>query len=186
MAARSLTFFMMPRELRDIVRSASTDLGFVVKGLTGGHLEAVNVAQIGTEECPNEVYLEEGTLSDQPEEGALRDLRRVVLRVPGRQGDVLYLSELAAKSDWLDSSTGQVVRCSAGLVLFDALKKRIKPHLRYPTWARNIMIAGSSTRYRDVGHTEAVRVFSEGGGVLMQEGVLNARFTVAGVEAGAE
>lgn len=180
MATRSLQFFMMPVELRGKLRDICEELDLHVLSERGKEVEEINPDRIGTLASSSDLYLEK--LIPQrdfrhPVDGP-SNLPRLTLRVPGLRDDVLYLTEIAAKSRSSDVSAGEAQKSDGVLGLFDAVKKRLSGHLKRPVWAHNVRGPNTDTVYRSIAYSEGVRRFVACGGTLMQEGVKNVRFSL--------
>ena len=95
--------------------------------------------------------------------------------LPRESGRVLFMSEVAVKTDWTDRVTGERFENRQLLSLFKGVKKEILKDMMEPVLGVNI-VTGASSIDSTVKYTNTARAFFEGGGELMQEGVSNIRF----------
>ncbi len=95
--------------------------------------------------------------------------------LPRESGRILLMSEVAIKTDWIDTATGERCENRQLLSLFKKVKKDLLKDMMEPVLGVNIVTGGSSV-YSTVKYTKAAKALVEGGGELMQEGVNNVRF----------
>ena len=95
---------------------------------------------------------------------------------------VLISAEVVAYSgrwtskDVTDPTTAEILR------LFRLVTKPIRPLLKYPTWAENVVYGGAGA-YRTLGHTEAAARFERAGGALRDRVATNVRYSTSPIEA---
>ena len=109
-------------------------------------------------------------------EPARLGLLQVIL--PRESGQILFMSELAVKTDWVNSVTGERCENTRLLSLFKRVKAELVKGMKEPVVGENI-VTGNSSVYSTIKYTKAAKAFVDDGGELMQEGVNNVRFRPA-------
>ena len=97
----------------------------------------------------------------------------VVCDLPKEEASVLYMSEIGFKS-----AENDLLSAKKLLKTFNAITKPFRKRLTRPVWARNIVHGGEAHAYRDIGHSAGAADWIREGGELMQDGVLNIRYTL--------
>ena len=179
MATRSLHFFMRPAEFSEIVEEVATKHGLAVILRRYGlrrHLEIAEVAgtiAMSDGRPADEIYLSfEAPRPAVPEVDGLNpaQLGWVSSDVPREVGDILFLAQMAAKSDWWASELGKVLQNPVSLVLFKRIAPAFRRRLKRPVWARDVDAVGEARAYRDIGYSGGVVQWVKQGRELAQAG----------------
>lgn len=99
----------------------------------------------------------------------------VQLDVPRTSGDILYAIQVAARSDWFDESSKEIVTDDQVIRLFEKLWKNWKPHVVFSVVGRN-KITGKEAVYRNIGYSAGAAQWYKNNGRLHQVGVENVEF----------
>lgn len=98
------------------------------------------------------------------------------LDIPKENGNVLYLSDLAVKTDWYDAVEKKTYENKELIKFYNKIKKILKDNLSSPIFAMNTKTGGTAT-YKDMAYAESAREWEENGGELRQLGVENVKFS---------
>jgi hypothetical protein len=105
----------------------------------------------------------------------------ITVELPLIKDGALIECEITAFSGrWTSSDTENPMTAEI-LRLFRIVTKPIRPRLRYPTWAENVVHGGSSA-YRTIGHTDGAIAFERSGGMLKNRVSLNVRYSTQPIE----
>jgi hypothetical protein len=183
MTTRSAKFFMRPDEFSTLIDEVTRDLHLSVVSWR----ERAHVLEFAR--APDWAVMSDGRVADrlflassQPDLAAIdsSDLRPgengwVDCDVPRVEGNILFISQAAAKTDWFDAREARVRESNESVTLFQKFKPYLRRRLNYPVFAYNLR-GGQAVMYRDIGYSEGAARWVEEGGELGQEGVLNVRF----------
>ena len=188
MAVRSLMFFMEPDECIAITREIADRFNLSAILARHGSKRTLELAgapeslKVASSAPPDLVYLS----LDRPDLQTIdpRHLRPiewgwVQCEMPRRDGNLLLMSRVVAKSDWYDREQGRMIENPLSLTIFRKVAPYFRKRLKRPVWGHDMRYGGSAC-YRDVGYSERVAEWVRRGGELGQEGVANVRFTIDG------
>lgn len=97
----------------------------------------------------------------------------IVCDLPREEASVLYKSVIGFKSVEDDEQSAKNL-----LKAFNAIAKPFRKRLSRPVWARDVVHGGEAHAYRDIGYSVGAADWVSGGGELMQDGVLNVRYSL--------
>ena len=186
MATRRIHFFMRPAEFSALICEAADKFGLYVIRWGFGRDRRLELA-----ESQNPIVMSDGTpaqrvfLATEQPDPALIDpahLRPgewgwIDSDVPREEEDILYIAQMAAKSDWYDAEREQIMENPASLALFRRIVPAFRRRLKRPVWAYSIQ-GGQPVAYRDIGYSQGAEEWCRRGGQLRQLGVANVRFTI--------
>lgn len=86
--------------------------------------------------------------------------------VPVEANNMLFIAQMASKSDWWDSEHKQVVEIPKGHELFKKIRPMFLKHLKRPVWARGV--EGGARVYREIGYSVGAAEWENNGGELRQ------------------
>jgi hypothetical protein len=99
----------------------------------------------------------------------------VVLDIPKEDDTVLFLSQIGAKSDWLDPTTSDIHENGESIQLFDRIIPTVRRQLHHPVWVTGLR--GEAPRpARGVWYSAGATSWFQRGKALRQEGVGNVVF----------
>jgi hypothetical protein len=99
----------------------------------------------------------------------------VQIILPRESGKIMFMSEVAIKTDWIDDATGERCENRRLLSLFKRVKTELVKGMAGSVMGENIVTGGSAV-YSTIKYTKTIKAFVDNGGELMQEGVNNVRF----------
>lgn len=137
-----------------------------------------NIVQETQEFGATRIYLAErgvGMSEINPNDLEPGRLGLIQVILPRKSGQILFMSEVAIKTDWIDSATGERCENRKLLSLFKRVKTELVKNMMEPVIGENTVTGGRSV-YATIKYTRAAKEFFEAGGDLMQEGVNNVRF----------
>ena len=102
---------------------------------------------------------------------------RLVAVAPAVEGNKLYLSEIAGKSDWSNPATKMTTSNPEVHRLYGRVANYLKQVLSFTVTATN-EVTGKSGRYNDIGYTEGARNWLKNAGEWRQEAVRNILYDV--------
>ncbi len=94
----------------------------------------------------------------------------VTADVPREVGNILFLAQMGAKSDWWDSERQQVVDNPASLEVFGKVSRVFRKRLKRPVWAFDIFYSKEPGRTRDIWYSEGAAEWVRRDGQLRQVG----------------
>ena len=100
--------------------------------------------------------------------------------VPAVDGDVLYLADLGAKSDFYDKRTNQIFENPTSISLFAAAARVIRKRLKRPVYLYSLTHGGGYSVARGIGYTNGAAEWEDRGGVLARRGSKNVRYSIRG------
>jgi len=186
MTTKTVQFFSQLDEFLIILRSVISNQKLYVILYRGG--EKPEIAEIETELNASVVYgfgasrvylakalpdmasIDPGNLRPAP-------LGWIQVDLPRERGAVLYMGQIAMKSDWLDREQGTIRDNLELKKVYDRVTRQMKRHLISPVVAENV-VTGSKAIYRNIYYLLSAKAFAGTGGELMQEGVKNIRFSL--------
>lgn len=191
MATRSFGLFMRPQEFSLVVQEVTTRLGLTAILVKRGRNPRLELPQM-----PGPIVMSDGSAADwlfltrEPPDLATIDPRELrpgkwgwlQCDVPREEGRVLYLAEVAAKSDWYDQQTRQVLENPEALSLFRRVAPYFRRRLRRPVWVHWAPGAGpeaEASPFRNLGYSAGALEWVRGGGQLAQVGVPNVRYALS-------
>jgi hypothetical protein len=101
----------------------------------------------------------------------------VLVEIPRRSDNALYLAQMSAKSDWIDPESGEARNDKTSIDLFHAISKIFKSQLRHPAWIQD-PYSGNAVPCKGVWYSKGAIDWEQQGIELRQEGVQNTLFTV--------
>lgn len=178
MASRSLRFFVTPDEFSTWLAelAAKEGLSFWMRTPPEHHGRELSLEQAMTASTWRFYIGDRGAEVTDGGELNPTEAGLVAVNRPELDGEVLFLAELSARSDWRDER-GRARECKRGLELFAKLGKSIKRKLGSPVWARAVT-GGEARAYRDVHFSEGAAKWAREGGQLRQRGVANVAYLV--------
>lgn len=187
MASSRVQFFSMPDEFLAILQRIANSLNLIIILYRSGPRAAVEQADIGQiarqirSFGASRLYLAEPgiNLADiDPLELEPSRLGMIQVVFPRESGRILFMSEIAVKTDWIDISNRARCENPQLMTFFKRVKTELlKEDMKAPVLGINLVTGGSSI-YSAIKYTRSAKEFSESGGELMQEGVNNVRFRI--------
>lgn len=98
------------------------------------------------------------------------------LDLPKENGETLYLSDLAVKTDWYEVDDNKIHENRGLEKIYNKVKKEIRANLSSPVFAINTK-TGRSATYKDMAYASSAKKWEENGGELKQFGVENVKFS---------
>ena len=147
MTTRRLQFFMRPGELAPLLGEVARKRGLSVVLVRLGPNRRLELAA-----RPDSPLMADGRAAEwlflAAEQPDLARIDPAPLRpgewgwmqvdLPSEEGNTLFLAEIAAKSDWYDADSGQILENPASLTLFRQLTPPLRKRLKRPVCAYNI------------------------------------------------
>jgi hypothetical protein len=186
MATNRVQFFSTLEELVTIIRNLVTDMNLSVFLYHGGSNRAIKqIAHISIQELndfnASRLYLAEPSVDINqidPNDISAAQIGLIQVNLPYISGQTLFMAEIAVKTDWVDSATGNRLVNDQLMSLFKRMKPYLLKDMMAPVLGENI-VTGGKTEYSTIKFTRAAKAFNENGGELMQPGVNNVRFIIS-------
>lgn len=185
MTTARLSFFAMPSEFSGLMNAWTRGLDLVL--LVVGASIGENAVGITSFKSLSQDGRPSGSLrlarqwnKNHGLTASRRELfKTVALTQPSLVGNVLYLSELSAKSDWWNPDERTVEEVKEGVNLLRLLKRNsAKSWADCGITAQAIGRPQSERQYSHIKCTPAAKNFFQAGGMLRQAGVSNVEFRI--------
>lgn len=186
MTTKNTQFFSKVEEFLSILTSIIEQLNLYAVLYRGGINPAVSepIAELTvsavSEFAATRIYLTESA----PDSGAIDPCNirpaawgAIQVDLPVETESVLFMAQIAVKSDWMDQQQKKIRENSTLLKTFDKINRLLKKKMASPVMAENIM-TGSSQAYKNIYYTSSASNFFNAGGELAQRGVNNIRYTL--------